>query len=247
MSASGRKQTCPLTTQSGLLVSFAAKSDEALAMLHEVLERLSVKIESTDRLQSPDQASPIQTSIPRTCGSDNREPFTHIVCVSISHAEDMFTSPSRYGVNNQRHSKLVSQVQECGDSHCFQQSVFRDAVFASQSEKPPQAQRQRSGKPLNRATRAFVAPLAPTTIKLSAYVIASPKLSNAPDNRDEEPLMIAAKTIIRKVAVLITRTIIRIRRCFACNTATSIWPWQQLSLIDRDSMFGGFTYCNTKR
>jgi hypothetical protein len=38
MSAVGLKGTCPLTTQSGQFVSFAAKPDEALAMIYEVLE-----------------------------------------------------------------------------------------------------------------------------------------------------------------------------------------------------------------
>ena len=58
-------------------VSFVPESDEALAMLHEALERLSVKIESTDRLQSPDQASPIQTSIPRTWLRSRRALHSH--------------------------------------------------------------------------------------------------------------------------------------------------------------------------
>jgi hypothetical protein len=60
--------------------------------------------------------------------------------------------------------------------------------------------------PLNRATRALAAREAPTTAKLSAYVSASPILSNAPESREDEPLMIAAATIMRNVAAFIPRT-----------------------------------------
>jgi hypothetical protein len=75
------------------------------------------------------------------------------------------------------------------------------------------------------------------TNRLSAYVNASPKLSNAPDNNEDEPLIIAAETIIKKVAALITRTMIRMRRWRVCSAETSKSLWQQLSLTRKDSAF----------
>ena len=67
-------------------------------------------------------------------------------------------------------------------------------------------------KPLNSATRALARAVAPTTAKLRAYVSASPRLSNAPDNKDDEPLIIAAAIIMTNVSVLITNTSANTRR-----------------------------------
>ena len=145
MSAYSREQTCQLTTQSGLLVSFAAKSDEALAMLYEVLERLSVKIESTDRLQLPDQASPIQTSIPRTRLLSRRALHSHryasIPTPSSCSHHHPYTALTTKGILNSSPSSGVRRFP------LLQQSVFLDALFASQSEKPLQVQHPRLGNP----------------------------------------------------------------------------------------------------
>jgi hypothetical protein len=66
--------------------------------------------------------------------------------------------------------------------------------------------------PLNKATRALAAHVAPMRAKLSAYVTASPKLSSAPDSKDEEPLKLAAVIIMRKVVALMMSTSISTRR-----------------------------------
>jgi len=51
--------------ESGHLILIEAQLDEALAMPCESRELLTIKTEVTSRLQLPNLANPIQTSIPR--------------------------------------------------------------------------------------------------------------------------------------------------------------------------------------
>ena len=153
-----------------------------------------------------------------------------------SHADDMFTSLFLYGVNNQRQNKLATKfkiaatpiVSKIGISGCNNRKIITYATTKAEL---------RINIPLNIAMRAFTKVADPITIKLKAYVNESPKLSRAPESKDEDPLIFAAITIIRKVIVLIIRTIIKTRRCLWFNAELSKLSWQQFSLIYSDNGF----------
>ena len=144
-------------------------------------------------------------------GHDDREPFEDVVARAF---------PSRRHVDVAgliRHQqpqadRVGAEIQDARDADDFEDRDARVRDSPADLNHDGDGRRRESLTPLNRATRAFAAAVAPTTRKLSAYVTASPKLSSAPDNSTDEPLNEAAATIIAKVATLIAVTISNTRR-----------------------------------